>query len=98
VPVIRRCLQCGAFTDRGSWCATCQPVSPSNRLAHLPAYRQARRVREALAGYRCERCGAADVPLQAHHRHRAADGGENSVANLMMLCENCHRLIHHPRP
>lgn len=33
--------------------------------------------------------------LEVHHRVRLADGGEDSVANAIALCPNCHRREHY---
>ena len=63
-------------------------------------------VAEALlrAAGRCERCGnsapfkrASDGSpfLEVHHLASRADGGEDSLANVIALCPNCHREIHY---
>ncbi|MFN4056404.1 MAG: HNH endonuclease [Alishewanella aestuarii] len=51
----------------------------------------------------CERC-KADAPfrrkkdgspyLEVHHNTRLADGGEDTIANAVALCPNCHRDLH----
>jgi hypothetical protein len=56
------------------------------------------------ANGRCEDCGQ-DAPffrasngtpyLEAHHRVRLADGGEDTVANATAICPNCHRRAHY---
>lgn len=33
--------------------------------------------------------------LEVHHRKRLADGGEDTVANAIAVCPNCHRKAHH---
>lgn len=33
--------------------------------------------------------------LEVHHINTLADGGEDSVANAIALCPNCHREAHH---
>lgn len=53
---------------------------------------------------RCESC-LAPAPflrkkdrspyLEVHHKVRLADGGEDTVANAIALCPNCHRREHH---
>ena len=63
-------------------------------------------VAEALlrAAGRCERCTnrapfirASDGSpyLEVHHRKSLADSGDDSLANVLALCPNCHREIHH---
>ena len=52
----------------------------------------------------CEECSAVapffrkkdGTPyLEVHHRKRLADGGEDTVANAIAVCPNCHRQKHH---
>ena len=33
--------------------------------------------------------------LEVHHKHMLADGGEDTVANAIAICPNCHREAHH---
>ncbi|MDE1947387.1 MAG: HNH endonuclease [Burkholderiales bacterium] len=33
--------------------------------------------------------------LEVHHRTQLAHGGQDSVANAIALCPNCHRQLHH---
>lgn len=57
-----------------------------------------------LAKGRCERC-LAKAPftrrsngepfLEVHHVVPLADGGDDSLENVMALCPNCHRFEHH---
>jgi len=55
------------------------------------------------AGGTCEECSspapfmrASDgTPyLEVHHRKMLSDGGEDTVANALALCPNCHRKLH----
>lgn len=47
-------------------------------------------------GERCQRCGATD-DLHVHHIDR--DHSNNTLDNLMVLCESCHQTEHaHDRP
>lgn len=53
---------------------------------------------------KCESCGA-DAPfvskrtlqpyLEVHHIKQLSHGGEDTVANAMALCPNCHRRLHY---
>lgn len=45
-------------------------------------------------GYRCRRCGARNCRLQAHHIVYREQGGKDTLANLLTLCEACHVLLH----
>lgn len=43
-------------------------------------------------GRDCRRCGASlGVDLQCNHIHRREHGGLNTLSNLELLCEECHR-------
>ncbi len=52
---------------------------------------------------KCRKCGK-DAPfirasdktpyLEVHHTVRLADGGDDTVANAIALCPNCHRKLH----
>jgi 5-methylcytosine-specific restriction protein A len=51
----------------------------------------------------CEKCNVAapfkrkkdgSPYLEVHHKTRLADGGEDTVANAIALCPNCHRYLH----
>lgn len=54
------------------------------------------------SGGECEGCG--EVPfmkdggepyLEVHHLHRRSDGGPDHPENVVALCPNCHRRVHH---
>ncbi|ODS41361.1 hypothetical protein BEH94_11960 [Candidatus Altiarchaeales archaeon WOR_SM1_SCG] len=44
--------------------------------------------------YICQKCGATDVELHAHHIIPLISGGSNHPSNLATLCRNCHADIH----
>ena len=44
-------------------------------------------------GHKCFHCGKTDVPLNVHHLESRKTGG-NSPANLITLCEECHKKYH----
>lgn len=48
-------------------------------------------------GNRCERCGWDRARCDAHHRTPKAAGGLHTIANGIVLCPNCHRLVHEAR-
>ena len=45
-------------------------------------------------GGHCPVCGATDVPLEIHHPVPLHRGGSNERANLIVLCPNCHAVMH----
>ena len=45
-------------------------------------------------GYRCGHCGSPNLVLHTHHVIPLSRGGSNAMANLMTLCEKCHRSKH----
>ncbi len=61
------------------------------------AYR-GRATKEKLAtlrGGKCERCSENNYAiLQVHHKEERHKGGTDKLANLELLCPNCHALHH----
>jgi 5-methylcytosine-specific restriction endonuclease McrA len=49
----------------------------------------------ARAGFRCQTCGTRDARLDVHHNSYARYGNE-SVFDLVVLCDSCHGLFHGP--
>jgi hypothetical protein len=43
----------------------------------------------------CARCGRPPSWCEVHHLLPWEHGGETKLANLVMLCRVCHRLVHH---
>ena len=43
----------------------------------------------------CARCGKPPSWCDIHHIREWEKGGETAVANCVMVCRSCHRLIHH---
>ena len=44
--------------------------------------------------WRCQLCGARKN-LQVHHKEFRSHSGDDSAANLITLCLECHVLAHH---
>lgn len=49
-------------------------------------------------GNRCEQCGWDKARCDVHHRKPKSKGGLHTIANAVVLCPNCHRLVHEGRP
>lgn len=45
-------------------------------------------------GNKCEKCGWADARCDVHHRTPKASGGLHTIINAIVLCPNCHRILH----
>src|SRR5215470_7996766 len=45
-------------------------------------------------GYTCQQCSKQNVRLEAHHIVFREHGGKDTLANLLTLCETCHRRLH----
>lgn len=45
-------------------------------------------------GYQCQHCGKTARKLEAHHLIFRADGGKDTLINLLTLCERCHHQLH----
>lgn len=56
-----------------------------------------RRVRERDGG-RCSICGRGNIVLQVHHIEPVSRGGSAEEANLLTVCEVCHRRLHAGSP
>jgi len=44
--------------------------------------------------YRCQHCGKQNCRLEAHHIIFREQGGKDTLANLLCLCETCHHRLH----
>jgi len=38
---------------------------------------------------------SGDPFLEVHHLHRVSDGGVDDPENVIAICPNCHREVHH---
>jgi len=45
-------------------------------------------------GYTCQQCGKPKRRLEAHHIVFRANGGKDTLTNLLTLCEVCHHHLH----
>src|SRR6266852_9995536 len=45
-------------------------------------------------GYTCQQCGKQTCRLEAHHIVFREQGGKDTLANLLCLCERCHHQVH----
>jgi 5-methylcytosine-specific restriction protein A len=63
-----------------------------------------RRLREVVLyrdGHRCQRCGSPDTTthrLHVHHVVARAEGGTDSLDNLVTLCALCHPQVERSAP
>jgi 5-methylcytosine-specific restriction protein A len=61
----------------------------------VPEPRVVRPFREHIAGGSHPLLGRPD--RHVHHLHRRSDGGADDPENVIALCPNCHRRVHHGR-
>lgn len=47
------------------------------------------------AGIGCALCGWNEAPVDLHHIVEKQNGGLDVLSNLIPLCPNCHRCVHH---
>jgi RRXRR protein/HNH endonuclease len=45
-------------------------------------------------GYQCQHCGKRGARLEAHHLIFRQNGGKDTLANLLTVCEVCHHRLH----
>ena len=70
-------------------------AATERRAQEAPVPPKLRRAVEARDDYRCQWPGCSNRRyLDAHHRRHWAQGGETSLANLILLCWHHHRLVH----
>jgi hypothetical protein len=68
----------------------------TNRTRHYKqnCYSAIRNKIKKERGERCEICGWDKGSCDTHHKKEIVNGGKHSEDNLIILCPNCHRLIH----
>ncbi len=76
-----RIKRAGVKTDRG-------------RYAEQTSYTAIRRKILLDRGNKCLKCGWSKGRCDIHHVVQKADGGTDNEDNLIIVCPNCHRLIH----
>jgi len=88
------CLYCGVVS-RGSTCRQCTAVIQSrdiNRQIRNKQYdykwQKLSRYARTIQPY-CSRCGS-QRDLTADHILSLADGGQNTLDNIMVLCRSCN--------
>lgn len=75
----------------GRLCRACARERTA-KARRATAFGQAKLAALERAGYRCERCNAADDQLHGHHRDR--DKEHNEMENIEILCDACHGREH----
>jgi hypothetical protein len=92
-PETARRLACDADVTRVVTRGASEPLELGRRTKVVPSgLRRAISVRDR--GCRFPGCGRPSGWCDAHHIQHWADGGETSLANLVLLCRPHHRAIH----
>lgn len=97
----RRCTYCkDYFPNTGGdivfFCSSDCRVSYSRRPkfgSHRKEVSKGARTIVEERDQRCRICGTSDS-LHAHHVIYRSQGGSNDPENLLMLCHECHSLVH----
>jgi hypothetical protein len=94
IPIeLARRLACDASVTRVLLAGPSEPLDVGRRTPVVPpAIRRALIARDA--GCRFPGCDRPHPWCDAHHAVHWADGGETSLANLILLCRRHHRAIH----
>jgi hypothetical protein len=66
---------------------------PFEEYRLTPEWQTKRTQALSRAGYRCQTCGCRDARLDVHHNNYKCYGDE-SIYDLVVLCETCHELFH----
>lgn len=88
------CLYCGIIT-RGSTCPQCVQAIQSRDPARVARNKKYDYQWQKLSRYArqvqpwCSRCGK-NKDLTADHILSLADGGQNVLSNIMVLCRSCN--------
>jgi hypothetical protein len=92
-PTAARRIACDAKVSRVITRGGSEPLEMGRRTPVVPAsLRRALVLRDR--GCRFPGCGRAQAWCDAHHVMHWADGGETSLANLVLLCRPHHRTVH----
>jgi 5-methylcytosine-specific restriction endonuclease McrA len=57
-------------------------------------YRNVREIALEIAGHKCSSIDCDGEKLECHHKRLISWGGDNSLKNLQILCQECHREEH----
>ena len=75
--------------DRREVCSSCNDVMRGH------AYRNARTIALCNANHTCQKIGCSSTTkLECHHKRPISWGGNNSQANLIILCQDHHIEAH----
>ena len=86
-------MVCAAATRGGDFCDDHLEFAGDRwaRIYQDPRWRRTRDQARKLAQGRCTSCGVRGQQLQADHVRPLVDGGQPfDVANVVMLCVDCH--------
>lgn len=88
------CTECGlSFLE----CSTREwPLKNQQRDLPLKAYGTWPKIKEMIRerdDYRCQVCGKTNGKLDVHHIIPRRDGGQDSMDNLITVCDGCHKKI-----
>lgn len=77
--------------NKGLTYSLAEPCGAEREYRHKHSWaRAARRIK----GDRCEICGWTAGRCDAHHKISRGRGGRHTISNALVVCPNCHRLIH----
>lgn len=53
------------------------------------------KIKNRLSGVSCQRCGWGESACDLHRIIPGNEGGKYTTDNIIVLCPNCHRLVHY---
>lgn len=99
-----QCLSCNHIWDgvapndrnkRAKHCRKCGSWQIYPGWSDKP-WKQVSAIVKRQRGYKCQECGAKNVPLETHHIISPWHGGTSELDNLIVLCLHCHWRRHNP--
>jgi 5-methylcytosine-specific restriction endonuclease McrA len=78
------------LTKRGTLCEKHHYLKYPNKIKGNTH----KRLKKRLSGVPCQNCGWGETACDLHRIVPATEGGRYTTDNVVVLCPNCHRLVH----
>ena len=92
--MLRPCLRCGIWTDKGAYCSRHSKRTVRGRKWSGRAWEEIRQRALRRDGYRCSIEGCPNTRLEVDHIVPLEEGGTDDLGNLRTLCRYHHQEVH----